>query len=70
MISQERIAELAELYDRYNNSLDPFSDDCAAAKSRFLKLLDQLYAAQAADVDFNAFRFEAVKLCREYLRKN
>lgn len=70
MIPHESLAKLAELFDRYNNSLDPLSSDCAAAKVEFCELLDQLYSTHAADTNPAAFRYEAVKLCREYLRKN
>ena len=70
MIPVEQIARLAELFDRYNNSLDPFSKDCLAARVEFNDLAGALHLAHAADVDFLEFRYELVRRCREYLRKN
>ena len=70
MISVEHIARLAEFFDRYNNALDPLSEDCRRAKSQFDELADRLHAANAPDVMFLEFRFELVRQCRDYLRKN
>ncbi len=38
MIPGEQIARLAELYDRYNNALDPLSEDCLEARRIFAEL--------------------------------
>lgn len=70
MIPVGQIARLAELYDRYNNALDPLSEDCKEAKRRFDELADSLHTTRAADVDFLDFRYQLVSQCREYLRKN
>ena len=70
MISVEHIARLAELYDRYNNALDPLSENARDAKRRFHELAGNLHSTHAPDVDFVAFRFDLVQKCREYLRKN
>ena len=70
MIPPDRIAELASLYDRYNNALDPFSADCAVARRDFLQRVQDLHQIHAADVEFSSFRGELMRLCREYLRKN
>ena len=70
MIPVEQIARLAELYDRYNNALDPFSIECEGAKRSFQKLAESLHFAHASEVSFPDFRYELVQRCREYLRKN
>ncbi len=70
MISVEHIAQLAELYDRYNNALDPLSEESSQAKRLFDELVGSLHLAHAADVNFLDFRYELVRRCREYLRKN
>lgn len=70
MISGEQTARLAELYDRYNNALDPFSAPSRQAKRDFDELVGLLHSAHVADVDFLDFRYELVRRCREYFRKN
>ena len=70
MIPVEQIARLAELFDRYNNALDPLSEDCLQARRQFDELTNNLHAARAAELKFPDFRYEVVRLCREYLRKN
>ena len=70
MIPVEQIARLAHWFDRYNNALDPFSEDCREAKHHFDQLAGDLHTAQAPEVNFLDFRFELVRQCRDYLRKN
>ena len=70
MIPLEQIAAAAELFDRYNNALDPLSPECRLAKERLDELISGLHAVHAADMAFLDFRYELVKQCREYLRKN
>jgi hypothetical protein len=70
MISVEHIARLAEFFDRYNNALDPLSEDCHCAKEQFDKLAEHLHTAHAPDLKFLDFRYELVRQCRDYLRKN
>ena len=70
MIAVEQIARLAVLFDRYNNALDPFSDDCAEAKQQFDELVESLHASHAPETKVADFRYELVRQCREYLRKN
>ncbi len=70
MVSVEQIARLAELYDRYNNALDPLSNDCSQAKRQFDELAASLQSTHASDVNPLNFRFELVRMCRDYLRKN
>jgi hypothetical protein len=70
MIPVEHIARLAELYDQYNNALDPFSERCLKAKREFEELCGRLQSARAPDIATAEFRYELVRQCREYLRKN
>ena len=70
MIDSQAIANLAELYDRYANALDRKSPDRAMARRQFLARLESLYQQESSRVTYEAFRFEAVKRCKEYLRKN
>jgi hypothetical protein len=70
MIPVEQIAALAELYDRYENALDPLSPECGQAKRHFDEVTATLHTAHGPDVRFSDFRFELVRQCREYLRKN
>ena len=70
MIAVAQIAQLAELYDRYNNALDPFSESCRAAKRQFEELAARLHSTHAPDMNVLNFRYELVRHCRDYLRNN
>ena len=70
MISVEQVARLAVLFDRYNNALDPFSTDCEEAKGEFDELIESLHASHAPETKLFDFRYELVRQCRDYLRKN
>ena len=70
MIDAGDIAKLAELYDRYANAFERLSPDRLQARRQFFTRLDILYQQEGAGVDFEAFRFEMVKRCKEYLKKN
>jgi hypothetical protein len=70
MIEPEDLAKLAEFYDQYANALDRQSPERAAARRQFLARLESLYQQEASGITFDTFRFETVKRCKEYLRKN
>jgi len=70
MISKEIIAELAELFDRYNNAFDPTSREARQAEDQFHAKLYSLHATHAPEVDFRTFRYELIARCRQYLAKN
>lgn len=70
MIPVEQIARIAELFDDYNNALDPLSESCQAAKRQFDESCSRLHTTHAADLKFLDFRYELVRQCRDYLRKN
>lgn len=70
MIGPADIAALAELYDRYANALERTSPDRLQARRQFHARLETLHQQEGRDVNYEAFRFEMVKLCKEYLRKN
>ena len=57
-IPVEQIARLAELYDLFNNALDPSSERCRAAKTEFEELAIRLHASRASELPFLEFRYE------------
>ena len=65
MIQPDEIAGLAESYDRYANALDRRSPDRALAKRQFNARLEFLYEQEGLAIDFDAFRYELVKQCKE-----
>lgn len=70
MIEAKEIAALAEFYDRFANALERTSPDRLQARRQFYARLEMLYERERGGVNYDAFRFEMVKLCKEYLRKN
>ena len=70
MIGPDEIANLAELYDRSANAIDRKSPDRAQARRQFFARLESIYQQEGAAVSYEAFRFEMVKRCKEYLQKN
>ncbi|MCI0626375.1 MAG: hypothetical protein L0387_32815 [Acidobacteria bacterium] len=70
MIDVGEIAKLAELYDRYAHAFERLSLDRLQARRQFFARLEILHQQEGAGVDFEAFRFEMVKRCKEYLQKN
>lgn len=70
MIEAGDIARLAELYDRYANAFERLSRDRLQARRAFWGRLETLHQQEGGGVDFEAFRFEMVKRCKEYLRRN
>ena len=70
MISAGEIAALAELYDRYANAFERTSSDRLRARRQFYARLEMLYEQEGRNVNYDAFRFEMVRLCKEYLRRN
>ena len=70
MIPAEKIAELAELYDRFAHALDPFSEDRDKAEDAFYLMLDYLRSVYAPRADAREFRREAVRQCKLFLKKN
>ena len=70
MIPKEVIAELAELFDRFNNAFDPTSAESKRAEDAFNAKIYLLHATHAPDVDFRVFRYEMISRCRKFLMKN
>ena len=70
MISPADIAALAELYDRYANALERPSPDRLQARRQFYARLEMLFEQEGREVGYDAFRFEMVRLCKEFLKKN
>jgi hypothetical protein len=70
MIELSDVAALAPLYDRYAHAIERLSADRLLARRQFYARLEMLYEREKAGVSYEAFRFEMVKRCKEYLRKN
>jgi hypothetical protein len=71
MIDREELARLAAQYDRYAHALDPFSEEQLKAKRQFLAALEMLHVREGGQsLDFESFRYDLVRRCKEYLRKN
>ena len=70
MIDAHEIAKLADFYDRYANALDPTASERQQAKRQFYARLDALYQQFGQGIQFDAFRLEMIRHCKEYLRKN
>ena len=50
--------------------LSAFHRIASKARRQFFARLEALYEQEGVGVDFEAFRYEAVKRCKEYLKKN
>ncbi len=70
MIPSDQIKDLADLYDRFVNALDPFSEDRDQAEQSFYLKLDQLHSIHCPSVNNKDFQTEAVRQCRKFLIKN
>jgi hypothetical protein len=70
MISPADIAALAEFYDGYANALERTSPDRLKARRQFYARLEMLYEQEGRNVSYDAFRFEMVKNCKEFLKRN
>ncbi len=70
MISPEEIAALAQFYDRYANAFERTSPDRLLARRQFYARLEMLYEREGRVVTYDIFRFEMVKHCKEFLRRN
>ena len=65
----ESIPDLAALYDRFANALDPFSPERDQAEMLFEQELTRLYdLVPAPKPDLNTFRKAAIVRCRRHLR--
>jgi len=70
MIDQTEIAALAEIYDRFANAIERTSPDRLLARRQFYARLEMLYERENAGLEFETFRFEMVKRCKQFLSKN
>ena len=70
MIELSEIAALAAFYDRFANAIERLSADRLQARRQFYARLEMLYERESQGVAYEEFRFEVVKRCKEYLRKN
>jgi len=50
--------------------LERTSPDRLLARRQFYARLEMLYEPEGRKVSYDAFRFEMVKLCKEFLKRN
>jgi hypothetical protein len=67
---QELIANLAKLYDRFAQALDPYSPECDEAERAFLRELSVWYddSLSPPKPSFHEFRKGIIIRCRKHLR--
>jgi hypothetical protein len=70
VIDPSEIAALAEVYDRYANAIERASPDRLLARRQFYARVEMLYERESAGLSYEAFRFEMVRRCKEYLKQN
>ena len=68
MIPLEELAQLAALYDRFANHLDPLSSDWKRHRQEYLDALADLHQRHGAGVGYEEFRREAQRACFLRLR--
>jgi hypothetical protein len=68
MIPVAALAELAALYDRFANHLDPLSDDWKRRKSEYFAALIEFHQRFGSEIPFDDFRREAQRACFQWLR--
>ena len=73
VVTRVELAELARLFDGFQNSFDPASDAAAQAKAEFndrvKRLFDERVASKFQSVPESLFRAKVRTWCREYLRR-
>ena len=68
-VPSERIPQLAVLYDRFANALDPFSPERDQAEMLFEEEVASLYdASSPPKPDLGAFKRAVILRCRRHLR--
>jgi hypothetical protein len=70
MIDVADLAALAEIYDRYANAIERLAPADLKHVVRFYDRLETRYHRENPTVPYDAFRFEMVKRCKAYLKKN
>ena len=74
LVSRTDIADLALLFDRFEYSIDPISDDCRMAEVEFEDRVERLYSERALPnyptITLMRFRCHVRSLCRQFLKKN
>jgi hypothetical protein len=65
MISRAEWQQLAELYDRGANSLDPFDTEAGKAMDEFLRQVNALYAREdPSSIRFQEFKSGVIRQCK------
>lgn len=73
VVTRVELAELARLFDEFQNSFDPASDTATQAKVEFDRRVKQLFdervVSRYRSVEESVFRAKVRSWCREYLRR-
>ena len=68
-VPPQTVAQLAILYDRFANALDPFAPERDLAESRFEQEVMELYdRLPAPKTDLRTFKRAVIFRCRQHLR--
>lgn len=74
IVSRESLAELAELFDRFEFAFDPRSTAAKEAESQFqsrvLRIFDERVLPRYPHLPLPVFYCRLKSLCRVYLKKN
>ena len=74
VVTRVELAELARLFDEFQNSFDPASDTADQAKAEFNRrvkeLFDERVAPRYRSVEESVFRAKVRTWCRQYLRRD
>ena len=74
IISEPELAQLTDLFRRFEGATDPFSNDCRSSKEQFYLLLRMIYVDKVrvkfVEIDFSIFGSMVRKMCRERLAKS
>jgi len=73
-VTRAELAELAELFDRFEFALDPLSRDAEEAEARFNSrvqfIFEEHIRPRRPQLSFVIFRARVRNLCRVFLKKN
>lgn len=74
VVSREDLAELAELFDRFEFAFDPRSTAAKEAESEFqsrvIRIFEEHVLPRYPELEFHVFYCRLKTLCRLYLKKN
>ena len=73
-ITKSELADLADLFDKFEFAFDPLSTSAKEAESKFDDIMREIFEQKVPPayphLSFIAFSFKIRSVCREFLRKN